>query len=61
MLGMRKPTVGRGIQLPEFADPVPLPAAHGRPNFYGRKLVGQPVGPCPMADLGAIEFEAMQA
>lgn len=61
MLGMRKPTVGRGIQLPEFADPVPLPAAHSSPNFYGWNLVGQTVGQRPMADLGAVEFEAIQA
>ena len=58
---MGKPTVGRGIQLPEFADPVPLPAAHGRPNFYGRNFVSQVVGQSPTANLGAVELEAMQA
>ena len=46
--------------MPEFADAVPLPAADGGPNFYGRHLMGQTVGQCPMADLGAIQFEAMQ-
>jgi len=61
MFGMWKPTVGRGIQLPELANPVPLPAAHGRPNFYRWNLMGQTVGQGPTAHLGAIEFEAMQA
>ena len=61
LLGVGKPAVGRGIQLPEFADAVPLPAAHGGANFYGRNLVGQAVGQCPPSNLGAVEFETMQA
>jgi hypothetical protein len=28
--------VGRGLQLPKFAPALALPAAHRRPNFFGR-------------------------
>ena len=58
---MRKPAVGRGVELPEFADLRALPAAHGRQNFFGRDRLGELVGECPAADLGAVEFEGVQA
>jgi hypothetical protein len=58
---MWKPAVGRGLPLPEFADAVALPAAHGGANFYRRNLGSQTVGQRPQADLGPIQCEAMQA
>jgi hypothetical protein len=56
-----EPAVGRGIQLPEFADALALPAAHRRPDFFGRDGVGQMVLEGPAADLGAVEFEVVEA
>ena len=56
-----EPAVGRGIQLPKFADALALPAAHRRPNFFGRDGVGQMVLERPAADLGAVEFEVVEA
>ena len=35
VLGVRKPTMGRGVELPEFADLRALPAAHGSRTFWG--------------------------
>ena len=56
-----EPAVGRGIQLPEFADALALPAAHRGPNFFGRDGVGQMVLEGPAADLGAVELEVVEA
>jgi hypothetical protein len=58
-LGVRKPAVRRGIQLPEFADLSALPAAHGSPEAFGRDGMGEVVFQGPPADLGAVEFEGM--
>jgi len=60
-LGVRKPTVRRGGELPEFADLSALPAAHGGPNFFWRDGMGELVSEGPAADLGAVEFEGVQA
>jgi len=59
--GVGKPAVGRGVQLPEFANAVALPAAHGSRDFLGRDGMGQMVGQRPAADLGAVELEVVQA
>ena len=59
--GMREPAVGRGVELPEFADLRALPAAHGGQHFSGRDDMGQLVGNGPAADLGAVEFEGVEA
>jgi hypothetical protein len=56
-----KPAVGRGIQLPEFPNALALPAAHHRQNSFGRDGMGQMIGNGPVADLGAVELEAVQA
>ena len=53
--------MGRGLQLPEFAHALALPAAHRRRNFFGRDGVGQMVLEGPAADLGAVEFEVVEA
>ena len=58
---MRKPAVGRGVELPEFADLSALPATDGGPDFFGREDMGEPVFERPAADLGAVEFEGVQA
>ena len=58
---MRKPRVGRGVELPEFADLIPLPTAHGGPDFFGWDRMGALVRERPTADLGAVEFEGVQA
>ena len=59
--GLREPAVRRGVELPEFADLRALPAAHRGQNFFGRDGMGQMVGERPAADLGAVQFEVMQA
>ena len=51
----------RRVELPEFADLSALPAAHGCQNFFGRDGMGELVCECPAADLGAVEFEGVQA
>ena len=58
---MRKPTVRRGVELPEFADLSALPAAHGGQGAFGRDGVGEVVFDGPAANLGAVEFEGVQA
>lgn len=58
---MRKPTVRRGVELPEFADLRALPTAHGGQNFFGRDGMGELVIDGPAADLGAVEFEVEEA
>ena len=60
-LGVRKPAVGRGVELPEFADVRALPAAHGCQDSFGRDGMGEFVFDGPAADLGAVEFEGVQA
>ncbi len=61
VLGVRKPTVWRGVELPKFADLIALPAAHGGPDFCVWDSMGELVGASPTADLGAVEFEVVQA
>ena len=58
---MGKPAVGRGVELPEFADFRALPAAHGGPDLLCRDGMGEIVFQCPAADLGAVELEGVQA
>ena len=60
-LGVGKPAVRRGVELPEFADLSALPAAHGGQNFFWREGVSQLVGERPAANLGAVELEGVQA
>ena len=60
-LGVREPAMGRGVQLPEFADLRAWPAAHGGQNFFRRDGMSQMVFQRPAADLGAVEFEMVQA
>ena len=60
-LGVREPAMRRGVELPEFADLGALPAAHGSQDAFGRDAMSEVVGDGPMADLGAIEFESVQA
>ena len=59
--GMREPWMGRGVELPEFADLRALPTAHGRRNFFGWDGMGQSIFEGPAADLGAVELEGVQA
>ena len=59
--GLWEPTVGRGVELPEFADLGALPAAHGSPDTLGGKGVGQFVFDGPEANLRAIKLEGMEA
>jgi hypothetical protein len=47
--------------LPEFANPVALPAAHRSQDFSGRDGMGEMVGEGPAADLGPVELEIVQA
>ena len=58
---MREPAVGRGVELPEFADLGALPAAHGGQDFFGRDGMGEIILERPTADLGTVELEGMQA
>ena len=58
---MREPAVGRGVQLPEFADLRALPAAHWSQDALGRDGMSHPIFDGPAADLGAVEFEGVQA
>ena len=57
----RKPAVGRGIKLPEFADLGALPAADGGGGFALGVGRGELVFEGPTADLGAIHFEITEA
>ena len=56
-----KPAVGRGIQLPEFADFGTLPAADGSVRFCVGLGLGELVFDGPAADLGAVEGEVAEA
>jgi len=60
-LGVRKPAVRRGVELPEFTDLRALPAAHRGQDFLGRDGMGELVCQRPAADLSAVEFEGVQA
>jgi len=60
-LGVRKPAVGRSIELPEFADLRALPAAHGCQNLFWRAGMGEIIFQRPAANLGAVELEGMKA
>ena len=53
--------MGRGIELPEFADLGTLPAADGRGDGGVGFGVSQMVFEGPAADLGAVEGEVAQA
>lgn len=57
----RKPAVGRGIELPEFADLGALPAADGGGGFGIGFGMGELMFEGPPADLGAIDFEITEA
>lgn len=58
---MREPAMRRGVELPEFADLGTLPAANRSEDALRRDGVGELVCDGPVADLGAIEFEGMEA
>ena len=58
--GVRKPAVGRGVELPEFADLRALPAAHGGQDSFGWNGMGEFIFDGPAADLGAVEFEGVK-
>jgi len=55
-----EPTVRGGIQLPEFANLGALPAPNRSVRFLGDSGVGIAVFDGPMADLAAVDFEAVQ-
>ena len=59
--GVGKPAVGRGVELPEFANLSALPPAHGGQDFFGRYGMGELIGECPAAGLGAVELEGVPA
>ena len=56
-----EPAMGGGVELPDFADLGTLPAANRRRWFFGRSRMGMTVLQSPVADLGAIQFETMEA
>lgn len=56
-----KPAMGRGIQLPKFADLRSLPAANRRAGSFRHHGVGVTIFDSPAPDLGTIQFERMQA
>jgi len=58
---LRKPPMGRGVQLPEFADLRALPAPHGRVRTLGWRRMGVTILDCPTANLGPIELERVEA
>jgi hypothetical protein len=53
--------MGRGIQLPKFADLRSLPAANRRAGAFRHHGVGVTIFDSPAPDLGTIQFERMQA
>jgi len=55
-----EPTVRGGIQLPEFDNLGALPAPNRSVRFLGDGGVGIAVFDGPMADLAAVDFEAVQ-
>ena len=59
--GVGEPVMGGGVQLPEFADLRALPAADRRGRFSSGRVVSIPVLQGPVAHLGAVEFEVVEA
>src|SRR6266581_5626242 len=57
----RKPTVRRGIQLPEFTNLGALPAPNRSVRFFGRSRMCRAVLHGPVAYLGAVQFEGVEA
>ena len=57
----REPAMGRGVELPEFADLGALPAADGGGGLALEVGRGELIFEGPTADLGAIHFEIAQA
>jgi hypothetical protein len=57
----RKPMVRRGIQLPEFPNLGALPAPNWSARFLGGSCMSIAVLHRPMADLGTVEFEIVEA
>ena len=53
--------MGRSVPLPEFADLGTLPAPHGGVRTLGRSVMRMIILDGPAADLGAVNFEGMQA
>ena len=47
--------------MPEFADLGALPAADGSENALGREAMSQIIFDGPTADLGAVEWESVEA
>ena len=60
-LRSRKPAVGRGIQLPEFADAGALPAPHRRQDALRWDRVGELMAERPAAHLRAVERKGVKA
>ena len=56
-----KPVMGRGVQLPEFADLGTLPAAHGGWRAYGRGSMRMVVVNGPLANLGTVQLEGVKS
>ena len=56
-----EPVVGGGIELPDLADLRALPAADGSQGFAGGGAMGMAVLQRPVADLGPIELEVVEA
>ena len=52
--------MGRGIQLPEFADAGALPAAYGCQHSFGWDRVSQAIFDSPAAHLGPVELEGVK-
>lgn len=56
-----EPAMRGGVELPDFADLGTLPAAHRRLWFFSRSGMSMTVLQSPVAHLGAIQFETMEA
>jgi len=52
--------VGRGVQLPKFANAGALPTADGGQNSFSREGVSQLIGDGPVAHLGTVEFKGVK-
>jgi hypothetical protein len=57
----REPMMGRGVQLPEFADLRALPAAHRSQRLARGHAMSMAVLQRPVAHLSAIELEVVKA
>jgi len=57
----REPTMGRSVQLPEFADLGALPAAHWGVRALGRSRMRITLFNRPATDLGAVQLEGVEA